>query len=135
MIARASIARASYLDQPVLSAIQVAMVVIGGLFWAQAVHRPEAFEVAMYGQFAVSYPAELWALAMMCPAAMTWVGLRNPVKSWMVAVGAGLQALQFLALSYSAISTGGEPIIGYFCSVLFAPLHFKLFVEAIRNGR
>lgn len=133
MIARARIS-SGYLDQPLASQIQVALVVVGGLFWMQAVTHPEAFDVTMYGRFALMFPAEAWALAMMCPAAMVWVGLRNPVKHWMIAVGAGLQTLQFLALAFSAISTGGEPIIGYFCSILFAPMYFRTFWEAVRNG-
>ena len=126
--------RGDYLGQPVLADLQIAFVVIGALFWVQAVHRPEAFDVHMYGRFALLFPAEFWAAAMMGPAAMVWVGLRNPVKRWMVFAGAVLQTAQFLALSYSAIATGGEPIIGYFCSVLFAPLYFRVAWEAIAHG-
>jgi hypothetical protein len=122
-----------FLSQPVLGQMQIGFVIIGALFWAQAMGRPEAFDVNMYGRFALMFRAEFWAAAMMAPAAMCWVGLQNPVKRWMVAVGASLQTAQFLALAYSAIVTGGEPIIGYFCSVLFAPLYFRMAWEAARN--
>ena len=126
--------RQDFLSQPVLSMVQIGLFVIGSLFWAQAHARPEAFDVGLYGEFALQFPAEFWALAMMCPAAMVWVGLRVPVKNWMVGVGSVLMAVQFLGLAYSAISTGGEPIIGFFCSVLFAPLYTRMAWEALHNA-
>ena len=92
-----------------------------------------AFNAEMYGAFAMSFHAEFWALAMMCPAAIIWVGLRNPIKRWMVAVGSALQLLQFIALGYSAIATGGQPIIGIFCNGFFAPLFAYMLVEALRD--
>lgn len=133
MIARARIS-SGYLDQPLASQLQLALVVIGGLFWAQAVLQPEEFSADMFGRFALMFPAEMWAMAMMAPAAMVWIGLRNPIKHWMVAVGSGLQTVQFLALGYSTICTGGDFTTGSFCSVLFAPIYAKLFWEAVRDG-
>lgn len=123
-----------FLSQPILTQLQVALVTIGALFWVQASIRPEAFSVDLYGEFALRFQAEVWAALMMAPAAMCWVGLRHPVKRWMVAFGSIIQTAQFLALAYSAIATGGEPIIGYFCSVLFAPLYARMAVEAARHA-
>ena len=126
--------RMDHLSQPVLPWIQVGLVVIGAMFWAMASLREEAFDVGMYGEFALRFPAEAWAVAMMAPAAMVWIGLRDPVKHWMVAFGAALQVMQFCALGYSALFTGGEPIIGVFCVVLFAPLHAYILGAALNDA-
>lgn len=125
---------ADFLAQRVLSDLQLALFVIGSLFWLQAHTQDEAFSADLYGAFALQFPAEFWALAMMAPASMIWVGLRVPVKQWMVAFGAGLMTLQFLALGYSAIATGGEQIIGFFCTVLWAPLYLRMTWEALHAG-
>lgn len=126
--------RVSRLSHPVLSLMQLCLVVVGSLFWINAHIRPEAFSVDLYGEFALRFQAEMWAALMMGPAAMCWVGLRHPVKRWMVVIGASIQAAQFLALAYSAIATGGEDIIGYFCSTFFAPIYAWLAVEALRDA-
>jgi hypothetical protein len=122
--------RRGYLDQPILSGIQLALFLIGAAFWMEARLSNDAFNVQIYGEFALRFPAEMWAGAMMGGAAMTWVGLRVPVKRWMVLVGALIMAANFLGLAYSAIATGGELIIGVFCSVLFAPLYVVIAWEA-----
>ena len=123
----------SYLSQPVLSHIQIGLIFVGSVFWAMAWNRAEAFSTDLYGAFALMFRAEAWALAMMCPAAMVWIGLRHPTKHWMVAIGSALQMTQFTALGYSAIYTGGEPIIGVFSTGFFAPLFAYIMVEAIRD--
>lgn len=120
-----------YLSQPVLGHIQLGLFTVGALFWVQASLQDEAFSEAIYGSFALTFPAEAWAAAMMAPAAMVWIGLRHPVKRWMVAVGSLMQTIQFIALGYSALYTGGEPIIGIFCIVLFAPLYSRILGEAL----
>ena len=125
--------RQDHLTQPVLSYIQICLIFVGSCFWIMARWQEEAFDAAMYGDFALLFPAEFWALGMMGPAALVWVGLRHPVKRWMVAVGAGLQLLQFSALGISAIYTGGEPIIGVFCSGFFCPIFAYLLMESLRR--
>lgn len=129
-----SIQRHDGLAQPFLSAFEMALFVIGAFFWAEARLSDQAFNARIYGDFALLFPAELWAGAMMGGAALTWVGLRHPVKRWMVVIGASIMAAQFMGLAYSSIVTGGEPIIGLFCSVLFAPAHVWMGWEAMRNG-
>ena len=125
--------RMDMLSQPVLGYAQIVLVIIGGLFWAMASQRAEAFDVRLYGTFALSFKAETWAVAMMAPAALVWIGLRNPIKRWMVMVGTSLQICQFCALGYSALFTGGEPIIGIFCVVCFAPMHAYILGAALNE--
>jgi hypothetical protein len=122
--------RTDYLSQPIIAHFQWALGIVGALFWVQASMTKEAFDPALYGDFALQFQAEAWAMAMMAPCAMILIGLREPVKRWMVGVGSALQAVQFSALGYSAIWTGGEPIIGIFCLVLFLPLYARMAVEA-----
>ncbi len=123
-----------WLDQPALAFIQVCIFAVGSLFWLEAYHRSEAFDPSVYGEFAVRFPAEMWAGAMMGAAAIIWIGLQDPMKRWMVAIGASMQAVQFSLLAYSAIATGGQEVIGYWASVLFAPLHARMAMEAMRNA-
>jgi hypothetical protein len=120
-----------YLSQDELINDQWALIFVGSLFWWLASWSPSAFDEAMYGRLALHFQAEAWAMAMMAPAAMVLIGLQNPVKRWMVAVGAALQIVQFVALGYSAIFTGGEPIIGVFCWVFFARKYIRLMWSAL----
>lgn len=122
-----------YLAQPSLENDQWALIFVGALFWWMASWRPEAFDEGMYGRFALMFPAEAWAMAMMAPSAMILIGLQDPVKRWMVAIGAGLQVIQFAALGTSAIFTGGEPIIGVFCLVFFVRQFARMLWSAISD--
>ena len=123
----------SYLAQPILCQMQVAIILIGALFWVEARMQGEAFDAAVFGAFALRFPAEMWAGVMMGASAMCWIGLRHPVRQWMVAIGAGLQTVQYLALGYSAIATGGEMVIGLHCTAQFAPIYMVMFWEAMRD--
>lgn len=125
----------AYLAQPILCQMQVAIIMIGALFWIEARLQGEAFSAAVFGEFALRFPAEMWAGVMMGASAMCWIGLRHPVRRWMVAIGAGLQTIQYLALGYSAIATGGEMVIGLHCTGLFAPIYMVMFWEALRDAR
>ncbi len=125
--------RQDHLAQPVLSIIQLCLIFVGSCFWIMARLQAEAFDAAMYGDFALMFPAEFWALGMMGPAAIVWVGLRHPVKRWMVAIGCAMHLTQFLALGYSAIYTGGEPIIGVFCNGFFGPIFAYMLMESLRR--
>lgn len=123
-----------HLSQPVLSYAQIMLVAIGAGFWALATHQAAPFDVDTFGAFALEYPAEVWALAMMGPAALTWVGLRDPVKRWMVALGAGLQFVNFCALGYSFIFTGGNIVMGMFAWAFFALGHAYIFGAAVNDA-
>ena len=123
----------NHLAQPVLSYAQIAMVIVGAVFWAMAATQAAPFDAGTFGNFALEYPAEAWAMAMMGPAAIVWIGLRDPVKRWMVALGAGLQFANFCALGYSFIWTGGEPVMGLFALIFFAPLHAYIFGAAVND--
>ncbi len=122
-----------YLHQPILMQMQVAIIGIGALFWIEARLQGQAFSEQVFGAFALQFPAEMWAGVMMGASAMCWIGLRHPVRRWMVAVGASLQTLQYLALGYSAIVTGGEMVIGLHCTAFFAPIYAAMLMEAMRR--
>ena len=128
-----SLSRVYYLTQPVLSHMQLAIFAIGSMFWIEASLSGEAFSARVFGDFALQFQAEAWAGVMMAGSAMCWIGLRHPVKWWMIAVGAGIQTAQYLALGYSAIMTGGEMVIGLHCTVFFAPIFARMFWEAVTS--
>jgi hypothetical protein len=116
-----------------LPAAQISLLVIGIAFWIMATTQAAPFDADTFGHFALEYPAEAWAMAMMGPAALVLIGLRDPVKRWMVAVGAGMQFINFCALGYSFIFTGGEPVMGLFALLFFAPLHACVFGAAVND--
>ena len=120
-----------YLSQPSLEGDQWALIFVGSVFWWMASWSPDAFSADLYGHFALRFQAEAWAMAMMAPAALVLIGLQDPVKRWMVAIGAGLQVLQFGFLGYSAIFTGGEPIIGAFAWLFFARQQARMMWNAV----
>lgn len=125
--------RVDHLSQPVLGFVQIGLVAIGAMFWMMATIQAAPFDVNTYGEFALTFRAEAWALAMMGPAALTWIGLRDPVKRWMVAIGAGMQMINFCALGYSMLFTGGQPMMGIFALVFFAPLHAYILGAAVND--
>jgi hypothetical protein len=110
---------------------QILLFIAGALFWWEAKTSSEAFNVTLYGSFALQYPAELWAGAMMGFSTLTWIGLIKPIRKNMVSVGAIGNAIQFMLLSYSAVFTGGEFIVGVFASLLFLTPHVWLSIEAV----
>ena len=119
---REMLRNAEWLDQPFLRWLQLGIIAVGCMFWVEARAVSEAFSADIYGTFAVAFPAEMWAAIMAGASAMIWLGLVNPVRRWMVAVGAIVQTLQYAALGYSAIWTGGEAVIGIHCTALFVPI-------------
>ena len=128
-----ALARVYYLTQPVLSHMQLAIFAIGAMFWAEAITSGQAFSAQVFGEFALQFHAEFWAGLMMGGSALCWIGLRHPVKWWMIAIGSGIQTLQYLGLGYSAIATGGETVIGLHCTVFFAPIYARMFWEAVTS--
>ena len=137
MMAR-TIARAlrpHYIDQPRLMQEQVAIFVVGSLFWIEARLGDKSFSTDIFGHFALQFPAEFWALLMMASSTLVWAGLRNPIKRWMVATGAALQIANFLGLGYSSLATGGQVVVGFWCTIYFAPAFARILWEALYDSR
>ena len=116
---------------PLLIAFNLAMLLIGCLFMADALTGSRGFNPDTWGQFAYAYPARMWAGIMICGSLMCMIGLVRPVQRWMVLVGAGVQFAQFAAISYSAIFTDGEFVVGIYASILFMPLYAWMWVKAL----
>lgn len=127
--------RPHYLDQPRLMQEQVAIFVVGSLFWIEARLVDKSFSADIFGHFALQFPAEFWALLMMASSTLVWAGLLNPVKRWMVATGAALQIVNFLGLGYSSLATGGQVVVGFWCTVYFAPAFAHILWEALYDSR
>lgn len=120
--------------RPMVMGMQVALFVIGCIFWVNTFTYNIAFEKQVWGGLAHAIPAKVWAASCMAAAALTINGLLKPIKSWMVAFGAAFHCLQFIVLSYSAAFDGGAFVIGIYASVFFLPLHLWLLIEAVRRA-
>jgi hypothetical protein len=79
-----------WLEQPLLKLAALALAVIGSLFWIEAGLQGEAFSAEVFGRFATSYPAEMWAAFMMAGGVLLFVGLLRPPRREMVTVGSAL---------------------------------------------
>lgn len=128
-----ALGRPSWLDHDLIRYMQVVIILIGCAFWIMAQLQAEAFNVDTFGRFALMFPAEAWAGVMSSASLMVWLGLVQPQKRWMVAAGAAVQTVQYLALGFSAIMTGGEEVIGLHCTALFAPAFMLIFWKAVRG--
>ncbi len=94
---------------------------IGALFWVQAALQDQAFSAQTFGRFALQFPAEFWAGAMMAGSLVTFGGLMHPPRRWAMLLGAAINATQFAGLAYSAIFTGGEVVVGLYAGLMFTP--------------
>lgn len=121
-----------WLMSPVLIWFLLSSALIGSLFWAQAQLQEEAFNVDTFGRFALMFPAEFWAAAMMAGSLLTFAGLMHPPKRWAIIAGSVVNALQFTGLGYSAIVTGGEVVVGLYASLMFAPASLMTLWAAVR---
>lgn len=119
--------------RPAAMAFQFGLFFVGCLFWVEAALSGEAFSQDIYGELALSLPAEFWAFATMAGSAITINGLIRPMHRMRVAIGAGITLSVFAALSYSAAFTGGEFVIAVFASVMFATPHIWLVREGLRS--
>lgn len=126
-----ALGRPSWLDHDLIRYMQVVIILIGCAFWTMAQLQTEAFNVNTFGRVALLFPAEFWAGWMASSSLMVWLGLIQPKRRWMIAVGAASQTVQYMALGYSAIVTGGEPVIGLHCTALFAPAFMLIFWKAV----
>jgi hypothetical protein len=118
--------------RPLWMTLEAGLLAIGILFWVSIGLGVSAFSPETWGAWACQYPARAWAAVMVASSAMIFTGLMRPITSRRIVWGAALQAAQFLALAYSATFTDGQFVIGVYSSVLFAPLHIVLLVEAWR---
>lgn len=116
--------------RPALSYMQFSLFIFGVFFWIDASLGEAGFKADTWGSLAYLIPAKAWAALNMGASAITIIGLRKPIQSWMVAAGAFLHCVQFLLISISATMYGGEMIVGLFASVYFLPLHMWLLYEA-----
>lgn len=122
--------RGSWLDQPCLKGETAVLVAIGCFFWMAASLQVNAFQHEVFGHFALQFPAEMWAGMMILGGLCAYNGLSHPRHKRLLVLGSVILAANFLGLAYSAIMTGGEPVIGLHASMLFAPRYTRMAWEA-----
>ncbi len=118
-----------------MMAIQIAIALVGSMFWIEAQGQSEAFSQDTWGAFCLQYPAETWAMMMMAQSGLIWAGLKNPVKWAYVAIGATMAVIHFSAITYSVFYTGGEFVIGVWAFFVFIPMHMVLAMAAVYRAR
>jgi hypothetical protein len=117
-----------------LVAFNIATLIIGSMFMADAWAGAKGFNPDTWGEFAYSFEAEMWAALMIVGSVLCLIGLAKPVRYWMVAVGAFSQFFQFFAIAWSVFYTGGEFVVGIYASTLFIPLYLWKLYEAVRGS-
>ena len=116
-------------------AMEIALLVIGCMFWATLWSGIPAFAPQVYGAWACSLPALGWAGVQIGASLLIIYGLMRPITRWPAIAGAILHATQYQAIALSAFLTGGQVAIGIYPAVFFVPAHIVLAVEAWRHGR
>ena len=124
----------TWLWQPWLKFNAVATFAIGAFFYMDAVTTDSAFSVEVWGEFALRFPAEMWAAGLMAGGALSLIGLLNPPKRIHLLIGSALCLVQFLVLSYSAAHTGGDPVVSLYAGWKEAPMAVLTFVAAARHA-
>jgi len=125
--------RVNYIDRhrPLLLQIEYALFIVGLFFYVASRLMPGVFQQSTWGGLAYEMPAAFWGAVNAMAAMVTILGLLKPVNSWMVAIGASLQVMQFGAISTSCILYGGDYGIGIY-AVCLALLHIKMLYESTR---
>ena len=120
--------------RPLLLLIEFSLFVIGALFWIDANMGGTGFTPDVWGTIAYAIPVKVWAMANMGAAAITFIGLADPPRWWMVFAGALLHGVQSAILCVSVTLSGGELVVGMYSLIFFLPLHFWIGMEALRHG-
>jgi hypothetical protein len=131
LIGRHSLARYA----PLLQLIYGLKFIIGAFFWIDAMQGAKAFSPEVWGAFAYSYPAWMWAGILMLCSGATLVGLIEPIHRRLVFVGSGAMIVNYIAITYSAFLTGGDPAVGLYASVLLLPLSIVVFAGAVSEWK
>ncbi len=119
---------------PLLCLMQASLMVIGMIFWLDAMTGAEGFREETWGSFAYQLPAEFWALLNMLASATTFIGLLDPIKRRLVIIGGTLHSAQFAVLGYSITMTGGEIPVGLYAGAFFLPIHMWIVWRASRDA-
>ena len=118
--------------RPAWMLIELAILLIGVFTWIADGFGVDSFSPATWGEFAVQYDVRVWAAIQIGAATLIISGLMRPVTRRRVAFGASVQAIQFGAIAYSAMFTGGQFVIGVWPTLFIVPFHCVLFWEAVK---
>lgn len=121
--------------RPAILYSQYSLLVFGIMLWVDATISYGSLHPTTWGLIAYTVPAKAWAVIIMGASAACVIGLKKPVKRWMVGIGAFLHCVQFSVITISVVYTGGDVAVGILASVFFLPLHMWLFYEAVIRWR
>lgn len=116
-----------------------ATAVVGAAFLVLAVFLPDVMSPVVYGDFAYSIPAEMWALCWMsCGSAIMVATTKNGEwkrSALIKAFGHFSIVLLFSMVAGSAVSAEHGAHIVAFSVVFFVPLHSTLAISALREHK
>jgi hypothetical protein len=131
LVGRGAIARYA----PLLQVFHGLMFLIGVMFWIDSMRGSTAFSPAVWGDFAYSFPAWMWAGILMTCTGAILVGLIEPMHRRLVLLGSSVLIVNHVAVAYSAFATNGDPTVGLYASILFLPLNALLLVSVVSEWK
>lgn len=106
------------------------LVVVGLLQWIWARLSDQPLEASTWGEAALAFPLELWAIFMTLGSLMVFLGLLYPPHARIVRFGCLIQIAHISYLGFSAAITGGDPVIAAFAFTVLVPVHLFLALRA-----
>lgn len=119
--------------RPLLLCVEGMLCFVGMLFWIFSWSGVSQIDPWTYGLVAFDVPAKFWAALIMGGSAMCVIGLLKPVKRWMITVGALVLSFVYAAITYSAVTSGGDISVAMFGSNLFLSFHLWIVWESVRG--
>jgi len=108
---------------------------IGVVFWIDTMGNGSAFNAGAWGQFAYAWPAAVWAMILMASSAACLIGLIDPIHRRLVVLGGVVQIANYIAISYSAFYTGGDPAVGIYAASFFLPINLIMVAGALSEWK
>lgn len=109
---------------------EACLIIVGMTQWAYAKLHNAPLSAQTWGEAALQFPLEAWALAMMGGSLLTFLGLLYPPNPRLIRIGCMVQIAHMSFLGSSALFTGGDMVIAVFAFLLLVPLHLFLAMRA-----
>lgn len=119
--------------RPMFMLMETMLFAIAGAFWIATDTTPEAFSARTWGEFAYSFPAQMWASLLMIASFATFIGLLHPPERRMIFAGLTLHVLNYGTLAVSAAISNGDLAVAFYAG-FFLTFHALLGLLTARRG-
>ena len=110
--------------------MQGCLMAVGFAQWVFARAGGGPLSAQTWGEAALLFPLEFWALAMIGGSLLTFLGLLYPPNWRLIRIGCVVQVTHMSFLGSSALATGGDPVIFVFAFLMLVPVHLFLALRA-----